>query len=395
MNAYNEGKIFSDRINHILILLFLIHGSLYLIFPQDVYNNNSVIKYIKYILLLIMMIINFKKISMLKTYVYLLFSIVIFIFTYYFNKDYTLIQYLTYICPISLLVFKKNFYERLNLYYIVLIVVILTSSVAYLDFYVLRLFNKWLIGGEEYREVSIFINPNTMSITISILSIYLLYYWDVGGKKNVQTISILLILNCMFINILSGSKTGLLLFISMMIFTYLCKVKILKMKTLIKFIFIVSMMCIFIIIFDERVISFINSNFFEGRQVRAFSMESGQIRLYTNSIFIDLVKNNFIFPFSKNTIGVDNLYFHLWGTFGIFVLILYLFVNAYILYRTIIMKSYFYTSVILFFALSGVTTNFLYLWPLAYMYFYILGKFITQTRKMGNINYEDDFNRKI
>ena len=109
-----------------------------------------------------------------------------------------------------------------------------------------------------------------------------------------------------------------------------------------------------------------------GGESRKMSLKTGQIRLQSSIDFLEQASENFMYPYRVNLMYVDNVYFEMWGDYGFIVLITYLLLNTYLVMQCIQKNKLFELSLLLIILILGLSTNFVYLWPLGYIYWFLV-----------------------
>ncbi|VAW45695.1 hypothetical protein MNBD_GAMMA03-831, partial [hydrothermal vent metagenome] len=104
-----------------------------------------------------------------------------------------------------------------------------------------------------------------------------------------------------------------------------------------------------------------------------------------NDLFLNLVAENWLFPFYISFQYTDNIFFQLWGFFSFFGLFFFTALNLLVAVILIHKKDFLNFIVLVLFMLVGITTNFLYTWPLSYMYWgfilYILSFYVKNKKQ--------------
>lgn len=376
---------------NLLILLFFIHGVIYIFYPDQVYDDSSRFKFIKYIILMIIYLILLKEINIKNIISIFLLIVVMLIFHIYGNKSSNYILLLNYIFPLSITIFSLKLQRYVNFFKVATITFGISSFLAYIDFYIIKgIFTIWHHPDGFYREVSIFVNPNNFGLMIVLLLYFILFYQNDDLKPRKVIINLILIINAAIMVRLSGSNTALItLLISVVFYIYnivirnkfvnkkscnKCnKLKISKImlptrkKLLITLSVILALLFIYMLYCNFNYLRIIISNI----NARTITLESAYARLSVNLSFINLIKQNILYPYKYNYIYVDNIYFHIWGTFGIFILIAFIMYNIFLIVISTKKRKPMYFCIIFIFLLMGFTTNYLYLWPLGYIYWAI------------------------
>jgi hypothetical protein len=369
---------FRKFINSLLILVFLCHGLIYFFYPEDLHNTESPIKYIKYALLLFFIIINIDAVHIKNvlivssiTIIYLFFVVVS--NQYMFSNPALIInKYLPYIAPIYVLLILERI-KNSKIYIIVTITFFITVVTGYIEFNVLQgIFREFIFTSEgQFRISSIFINPNNAGMMAGLLNLYIQQKLN---RKNFLTYSYSIIVWGLSIMIIgyTSSKTGMsILILHILWYSFIWIYKILQhkyiSKSILTFFLIGAFLC------PMTIFLFFSKKNTQSR-TREITLETGEIRAQQIIDFGDDLSNNFFFPFyRKDSFTIDNTYIQFWGDFSLFgflpLLLVLLVAGIKIYYRSI--REFF--GFILF-ILCGFSLNFMYVWPLAYIFWYIVWK---------------------
>ncbi len=370
INTYNK-KIKNTFINY-LVIFFLIHGFLFFVMPNEIYDDNSPIRYIKYIVLMVILALVFLDCKLKKILTYFMIIVLLLIANMLsLGIFFGIRQYLVYIIPLITFFMYDSLYVNLNHEKIACKVYIISSILSYIEFFVYNgIFFKFSSSG--YRVISIFVNPNNFGIIITLLTIYLIE--KITNLNRFYKITILI--NSFLLIFLSGSKTALISFLFIIIYYFIFflkqflfeKLKI-KLKTIFIIIFCVFLLTIMLFIFTNK-FSFIYNYFvastrsFETMNISAMTRYNEYIIFFSNC-------DNIFFPWMDKINYIDNIYMHIWGTFGIIIFFLFLMFNEYIMFYAIIKNKKSQVLLLFVLLLSGITTNILYIWPISYLYWYL------------------------
>lgn len=361
----------SNLINF-LVLLFLTHGFLFFLYPQDIYNINSPIRYIKYIIIILLLVIVLNESKTFKIINYLLVSISLMLINIIaVGTNFSLISFMNHIVPLSVFFFYDGISKHINTYKIAITTYVIMTFFGYFEYFFLHgLFARFADSG--YRIVSIYINPNNLGLVIVLLTVYIL------GKKIINKLGMVLIfLNSLMLIFLSGSRNSMLVvFIIATLYTMGFVANIIKkMKIKITSIIFAGVGCAlfvaFLAIFSGILNIALQSLLLKTRSLTNTDLFSGRLNQYAR--FLDNASESVIFPYQRILAYTDNLYFHIWGTFGLLILAVFLILNLYLLIKTVFENKKQHFMLLLVFLLSGVAENIIYLWPLAYFYWYLVG----------------------
>jgi hypothetical protein len=244
---------------------------------------------------------------------------------------------------------------------------VIASVLTYVEVIVLGgIYNDFFVEG-AYRATSIFVSPNMLSPMVALLTYYIL----VEGRGSALSRSVAIV-NACAVTVLSGSKTGIVV-TAIMLTAALAEIRGLPRLRLIAFALVAGTG---ILVADAAGLTSILSRFpgmgGSDVEVRAFSLESGYIRLLEYETFLGLAARWPLFPWYREFQYVDNMYLHLWGSFGLVALLAFLLFSAWLVILSLGRGR---TRLALIFALLvvvGMSTNFVYLWPIAYVYWYLV-----------------------
>ncbi len=381
------GKIKSKLIN-ILSIVFLTHGFLYFFFPQDIYNITSPIRFIKYIVIFLIMLLVLNEAKTYKVFLYILTVVSLIsinIIAVGKNVDYILL--VNYLIPLSIFFFHEGISKYLKKDKIAITVYAIMSIFSYIEFFLfLGMFPIFADSG--YRVVSIFVNPNNLGLVTVILTSYIL------GKKIIKSkLGVIAVFaNSILIIILTGSRTSMIIF-SIVIILYLLKsiFKLInKMQINLNGILFSCIVSVFLVFYSLIFQSIIQNAFqiliVNTRTLSSVDFASGRINQYL--YFLDNVAHNLMFPLLNNVSYTDNLYLTIWGAFGLPMLIFFLFLNVYLLIKILFEKRAKYFILLLIFLISGLAENFIYLWPVAYFYWSLVAEILKKnsTTRLNTIS---------
>jgi hypothetical protein len=164
------------KIINYLITAFFIHGFVFFLMPNEIYNLNSPLRYIKYPILALTLIIVLNKCKPIEIVKYIVSAIILFSINFIaVGNNFSLISLFTYVIPLSIFFFYDGLAKYLNAKKIAAITYIFATIFGYYEFFFLGgVFSRFSSSG--YRIVSIFVNPNNFAITMVILTTYILRY---------------------------------------------------------------------------------------------------------------------------------------------------------------------------------------------------------------------------
>ncbi len=335
----NMIKIQNNKysIINLALIIFFIHGILYFIYPEQIYDETSSIKLIKYFLICFLIIIYLYEIQLLKIIIFtILFILLVLIHYVSLNFRYSITGFL-YIVPfIVMLLINGVIFKKSNFFFVAIVSYIFVSIFGYIEYFQ-ETFSRndtYLTG---YRISSILVNPNNLGVFLVFSTILILE----NLKKSIY--SPILILNTLLLLYFSFSKASIILFL-----IYL-GVKYTKISLL------------FIFILYIFTINYIENNY----EILIFSLNA---RFEYNDLFLNILNQNIIAPFFNSYQYTDNVYLNLYGNFSIFIFIIFIIFNQILLMLLLLRNFFKHILYLSLFLISGLSENFLYLSPLAYMY---------------------------
>lgn len=364
-------------INRLLIVIFFSHGVLYFIYPQDIYNEGSWIKLIKFVVLFLFLISNISSISKKNILRWLGATAGIFILMLMshdiaqFMSGEGLKRFFLYVSPLLMIVITpiidKYNYKKIPLHVIALGV--LFAFIEY--FYFNGIFTRFDHSENHgyIRIVSIFVNPNNAGLILSIGFIYINDYFQTTNF--IHFLKKLLFLSAIIIAIfLTGSKTPL----TILILYFILKLpyyfgKLFKYNKFgnMKYIVLVVLMLPILLIIPNKV----NLDIFS--YIRSFSLNTGEIR---QNQFFDFFSFNILDSFlAPNYFNIsqtyDIMYLQLWSDIGFIGIIIFFVLLLFIYLKRI--RFYTNSAKVLFFLLlfSGFSLSFLIIWPIGYIFWYL------------------------
>lgn len=347
----------------IFISIFIGNGLLYYLFPANHYTETGGggwISYIKYVCILATIPFLFSmRLKRDSAYNQLLFVVII-AFTmlpaiYWINNtNFLLIQYQIAVVAMvfSRTVLKYFSDESLTKF---LVFLLITTSALCLSYELIFKGHVDYYSRSGLRGAGPFINPNNTGIFICLMAAVFNHF-----EKNIFA-NLLLSLLVIFIVTVTGSKTALLLLIVLIVFGKMFLWKYLLALTLI----------FPLLFFHNEVFSY-----WQGLGMRDFSNESAiaridDIQTTLSNVFSGPIQN-ILFGISNVSV-VDNAYLDMLSFGGIFVLLPFIIVQFSSIYFCF--KNSHRLLLLLHFMLliSMFTTNIPRLWPVAYLYWLIVG----------------------
>lgn len=365
------------HINNILIILFIVQGVFSFSIGGSVYQV-SILKYLKYVIYGLFIIINLNKQSLIKMPI--VFAVIlIYTFLYCASRDnyeidlqLFLFRFMNFISPLFLILLPNNIINRRDVHKIINVVTVSSCLFCFIEYLFLQdvfIDFNFTENGGYYRCISFFIGPNNAAVIFFYALIYYLSLLKFDEKSKFFYFCILMLLISI---VMTGSKTPILLslaYVFMFVVLYFFKYK----KINIKFVqnicyiscFVIFSFCIYSILvsFDFFTPREFNSLVEDGRFTQILTFN----RLIQTSVFFPTYN---IFPSPV----YDNLYIQLWSDFGLLGLLLLLigFVSVLVFYHKKITVLHLLFFISWFFL--GFTLNSLYAWPLSYAFYFILLK---------------------
>jgi hypothetical protein len=344
-----------------LAFLFLTHGIAYFLSPEHVHDPSSPYKYVKYLIVLVYILFTIRDNFSSKA---IFFASLIPLAVYYnlINADPDMINFVGYVLPAYFLFDIKNL-RQINWRAIVVWTILITSMLGYYE--VIFLDNHFYMYNrsfKDYRMVSIFLNPNNLGVVITLFTFAYLEFFSTR-----KILSWLCFFNGLLIVVLSGSKTGIGVFMFFSLYILYLAITnrhsenaLIKRADLKYLVFAIPV----VLVVALRLISMIDLS-----EMRDFNWGSLLVRLRDYNVFFSLVRENYLFPWISTTKNIDNMYLHIWGSFGFPALALFIAFNLFLFFKITSRKM---MAILLGFLLIGFTTNYMYLWPLGYIYWAFL-----------------------
>lgn len=378
----NSKPSIRDRITSIIVFLFLTHGVVYFFLdPNEIYNLDSPVRFIKYVLTILFIVFNIDRMRTKGVLLFVAVASAVFISYAFSDSSYSVFQGVLYIAPLIVLAFDFNKLKSINFYQIVVYTFAVATVVGLVEFLVLdNVFSRFMgySGSVEYRAVSVFVNPNNYGISIVLAGFYLLFYWRFR-IDNIYAKGALLAITG-YQTLISGSKTALVGFVLLSaayIWIGVRSKKTIKHKDVLVITIITTFLSIPASIFFAQsnvVETIINPS--DEKTVRSFSMSSMDERYGMFDNFFSVIEDGleyFIFPsLNSNLVYIDNSYLFVWAVFGIFpflAMVIFMLWTLRLLYVRGNMPIFYIYATIL---AMCYTTNIIYLWPLGYILWSIL-----------------------
>jgi hypothetical protein len=366
-----------------LVAVFLIHGALYFIYPESIYSLTSKIKLVKYIVLLVLYIVVIKDMKFTSVLPLLVtYSCLAVLSLASTGHSFNFVELFSYLIPMSLMFFYGSIMKYLNVRRIVLWTYLIMTIFAYVEFFVLNgLFFRFAKSG--YRITSIFVNPNNLGILLVLLSLFVYIYYN----RACFILGFIFILNSLFISFLSGSRSSLMVSLLIISVYFFCKaIKIcngakFKRTTTCYLLIVICLAQAWLITYYGYLIDIIAYLLRNTRKIGNMELFNGRSSQYSN--FLSNVNNNILFPSTSNLVYTDNVYLTIWGMFGLCGLFLFCVFNVFLCYVAIKCKEYHKLGMLLVFCVFGISLNFIYLWPTAYIYWLLVASIL----KNINTNY--------
>ena len=373
-------------ISSILILVFFLHGILYYFNPDDLLDNNSPLKLIKYITVLSFLIINVDKINFARIFIFIFWATVFLCFLLvsnpFLNENISVVasKYLPYLFPATLYLVAPIL-NKFNLKFFSITILIITLVAGYIEFYLLEgIFTRFDLKNDGLRISTIFINPNNAGFVIGLLHYFLLKIFNYK-KLSAYIFSAIITINCLIVIIFTGSKTGLIILIlNVLMFTWKYLKKYLETKKISRS--SLQFFCFLLVLgflASTSKILFNTNNSSETNQgvtkTRDMNAETGGTRLKQIIDFKQDLGESFLFPYAhKKHWTIDNTYLQFWGDFSFIGFLFLVFLIAWSFYRIFkFRREYIYPFFLIL--ICGFSLNYLYLWPPAYVFWwYVFSK---------------------
>ncbi len=357
-----------------LIYLFFLNGFIYLFYPNEILNPNFWGKTIKYFLVITFLLQ--QKHFNVRSILAILIIYTSLLLLYFLARSGNFTITVNYLFPLlSLVIVPQIDWEKINFKRMLLVVWTIIIAIAFIEF----IFFKGLFpifADMGYRVCSIMINPNNLSIIMCLFSVWFL------AEDDRSSINYLYLGITLIVVLLSGSRSGIIIHILMILICIInSMVNLLfgKYFSFSKVTIILSILFFLIIIGLFIIKANIASKLFDGsygtRELTGISLKIG--RLYQWESFFELIKKNFIFPWSTSYLYVDNQYLHMYGFFGFPALLVFIVFNVLLFIRCILARNNIGILIIICFFFIGMFENFLYLWPSSYIYWGFASRILT------------------
>ena len=143
----------------------------------------------------------------------------------------------------------------------------------------------------------------------------------------------------------------------------------------------IGLAIIIIICLRNQIVYFINVLLSGSRQIGNIDLSVGRFGQIIE--FLKNVKKNPLFPNKISQAYTDNLYLHLWGFVGIIVCIIFILFNLYLFLICYMRRKKMFCILFFLFFIYGFAENYLYLWPIAYIYWYLVCIVMEKKRRIG------------
>ncbi|WP_440980926.1 hypothetical protein [Shinella sumterensis] len=336
----------SGLLSTVVLFLFIVSGAIYLAFPDQHYNTQGwgvLIKYALYFFLLGLLALYVAMNGEFSTATILVALLWVIVVLMGLMAGADMERALLYLIPVAAVLAPPSFQMRAMR--LAMPVLLLTIAGAFYEYFVLGGFTRF--HPTSYRGISIFINPNNLGITATILTAYV----TLLSRGAVRWITIII---CWGVILYSGSKTGMGVLLALMVLL-VAKANFFRMLML--GLPILSVAAAFV-----------------GIGIVEVPLDStwDRIRQYTD--FLVNVED-FMFPFvDGRAYYTDNAILQLWIELGLPAAAAYVSVLL-----ICCINERLRSPLWAVFALSSLTTNIPYLFPLAYMFWFHVGTVIRQT----------------
>lgn len=365
-------------LSYILVFIFIAHGAIYYLFPQDLYNEQSPLKLLKYVLVVLFIAINISYIRSKEVFLYIIVLLIGFIF---FETSHhpsigfsagALKKFILYMFPLLLIIITPII-DRLKLTKMIFIIILIAVIGAFIEYHFLAgLFSRFDFTnrGGFIRVVSIFVSPNNSGL---LLALALIYFYERSSKsKFLRVLMLILIILSIYY---TGSKTPLLIVFLYIFFKCIYNIffiRVLNAKVLIAVGCTIIFSILVSIVVSLDLIG-IESKTNESK-TRSYDSQTAEIRYKQFFDYFDKASTNLIAPdYTEVTLTYDIAYIQFWSDFGILGLISFI---------TIILPvAYYYRIrhfkievqfVILILLLCGFSLSIFTIWPTAYIFWYLV-----------------------
>lgn len=354
------------RQTHLFLLIFFIfHGVVYYLFPSMHYlEGGGVLSLLKYpaILLLYILILPFLRVGSGRLIV-AVFAALLILFIYLIEGGAVDSQranlIFTAIVPLGMIfyIFDPCVREVLRDSQL------LTVSWFVLALNFLGMVYEVAVGGifqvysySSLRAVGLFVNPNNTAMVVALLGVFLIWRVKSTGFKFLSFLLTIVSL------ILTGSKTGMLMF--------LVGIFVLNFSWGIG---LTVLLCLLLMVSWFLGFSFVDV--FLNLNLRRLDAESGGIRLNDWSRAVEDFYNsdlNVILFGSPGVVLVDNSYLDMMALMGGVFLIFFVCIQFFALVKAWVGSKILFVLLFMMFV-SMLTTNTYRLWPVAYLYWALIG----------------------
>jgi hypothetical protein len=344
-----------------LLLLFLSNGAFYYFFPEYHYSiggGGGWIVWIKYacILVSILIISVAYKLKQTAVMIVLLFLSLEILGIIFVSKQHSYVLIFSFLAAVVAVILpalatEKSTFSKRYFQILLLSLIGLNFAGCIYEFVSGSVFSSYLRSG--FRSTGIFVNPNNTGIVAALLGVAALMFGRGRFYKLAATL-----MSCVVIA-LTGSKTGLFVYLVGIFFIHPVLLSILALLSASSMLF-----------FSSALTSFIQSY-----ELRTVDVESGSIRIQSWASLLETFTSvsfvNLLFGFEKEVL-VDNAYLDLLSHSGFLVLLVFIFVQVYSILRIISISKNLAVMHLLFF-LAMLTTNIPRLWPVGYAYWFLVG----------------------
>lgn len=372
-------------LNCFIIVLFFVHGILMFSVGGSV-QEISFVKYVKYILFFFFIAININVRGVLKLWFPVIFFILYFLLykcsSYSHNlslTDFTT-RYLNLFCPFFLVCIPVNIIPKNYLIKTINFIAFSSALFSFMEYilfrHIITSFN-FIDQGGFYRCISFYINPNNAA---SIFSLLIIFYFHQIIRKGSNLYRIFIILLLGGAAVLTGSKTPILV-LGSYFFIYTCLYLYFKKSINKKFFKIFSCVAVVLTIILFVFFYLADSGVYTFRKMHAITDDGRYSQLVE---FISLLPKHFWAPnyTALDEVMYDNVYLQLWSDFSFVGLIL---IGGVIFYFLLVHYRKLSLSMLAFFMmwfLLGFSLNTFYIWPLSYIFWYMLFNMSTEHDKL-------------
>lgn len=365
-------------VSYILVFIFIAHGAIYYLFPQDLYNEQSPLKLLKYVIVIFLIAINIRYLRSKEIFLYIIILLTGFVFfetSHHPSVGFSaggLKKFMLYMFPLLLIIITPII-DKLKLQKMIFAITLMAVIGAFVEYYFLAgLFSRFDFTnrGGFIRVVSIFVSPNNSGLLLALALIY--FYEMPGGSKFLRLVMLLLIILSIYY---TGSKTPLLIIFLYVFFKFLHYtffIRSLNVKVLIGLGSLVVFSILVSLILSLNLIAF-EANKNESK-ARSYDSQTAEIRYRQFFDYFDKASVNLIAPdYEDVALTYDIAYIQFWSDFGFLGLVSFIVIILPIIYYYRIRHFKIEVQFVIFILLlCGFSLSIFTIWPTAYIFWYLV-----------------------